>query len=93
MNPDKELAEVIKECASEVVGAENVSDFKETGGSEDVTFLMTRVQQHGGQAAHFYYGSDDTGPHRSDFDPDDEKSMPVGFTIQTKLLLKKNGIH
>ena len=93
MNPDKELAEVIRECASEVVGPENVSYFKETGGSEDVTFLMTRVQNHGGQAAHFYYGSDDTGPHRSDFDPDDEKSMPVGFTIQTKLLLKKNGIH
>ena len=90
MNPTPELSELVKQCAAEVVGADHVSDYSEKGGSEDATVLMARVQQHGGQAAHFYYGANHNGQHRSDFDPDDVKSMPVGFSVLVKILEKIN---
>lgn len=92
MHPDEDLAQLIELCAAEVVGADHVDYYSERGGSEDVTILMKRVQAHGGKAAHFYYGADHNGQHRSDFDPDDVKSMPVGFTVQTKLLETTNGV-
>lgn len=92
MHPDEDLAQLIEHCAAEVVGADHVDYYSERGGSEDVTILMKRVQAHGGKAAHFYYGADHNGQHRSDFDPDDVKSMPVGFTVQTKLLEATNGV-
>ena len=93
MNPTPELAKLIEKCAGEVVGADHVDYYSEKGGSEDATILMARVQQHGGKAAHFYYGADHNGQHRSDFDPDDVKSMPVGFSVQVKLIEATNGLH
>lgn len=92
MHPDEDLAKLIEHCAKEVVGKDHVDYYSEKGGSEDVTILMKRVQSHGGKAAHFYYGANHNGQHRSDFDPDDVKSMPIGFTVQTKLVQKSNGI-
>ena len=93
MHPDEDLAKLIEHCAAEVVGADHVDYYSERGGSEDVTILMKRVQSDGGKAAHFYYGADHNGQHRSDFDPDDVKSMPVGFTVQTKLIEATNGMN
>lgn len=93
MHPDEDLAKLIEHCAAEVVGADHVNYYSERGGSEDVTILMKRVQSHGGKAAHFYYGADHNGQHRSDFDPDDVKSMPVCFTVQTKLIEATNGMN
>lgn len=93
MHPDEDLAKLIEHCAAEVVGTDHVDYYSERGGSEDVTILMKRVQSHGGKAAHFYYGADHNGQHRSDFDPDDVKSMPVGFTVQTKLIEATNGMN
>lgn len=92
MNPSPELAAIIEKHAAEVVGSEHVSHYSEKNGSEDATILMARVQQHGGHAAHFYYGANHTGNHRADFDPDDVKSMPVGFTVQTLILKDLNGM-
>lgn len=92
MNPSPELAAIIEKHAAEVVGPEHVSHYSEKNGSEDATILMARVQQHGGHAAHFYYGANHTGNHRADFDPDDVKSMPVGFTVPTLILKDLNGM-
>lgn len=91
MNPTPELAAILEKHACEVVGSDHVFHYSEKGGSEDATILMARVQKHGGRAAHFYYGANHTGNHRSDFDPDDVKSMPVGFTVQTLAIMDLNG--
>ena len=92
MNPTPDLAALVEECAIETVGKENVDHYSEKGGSEDATILMARVQKLGGRAAHFYYGANHTGNHRSDFDPDDVKSMPNGFEVQTRVLQRLNGV-
>ena len=91
MNPSPDLARIIEDSAAETVGSDNVDHYSEKGGSEDATILMARVQKLGGRAAHFYYGADHKGNHRSDFDPDDVRSMPVGFTVHTRILQRLNG--
>ncbi len=91
MNPTPALAALVEEEAKKVVGDDHVFHYSEKGGSEDATILMARVQQHGGRAAHFYYGANHTGNHRSDFDPDDVKSMPVGFSVLIGTLNQLNG--
>lgn len=91
MNPTPELAAVIEKCAAEAVGPESVFHYGEKNGSEDATILMARVQSRGGKAAHFYYGANHTGNHRSDFDPDDVKSMPAGFEVLVLAVNELNG--
>lgn len=93
MNPTPELAEILEDCAVATVGREHVSHYSEKGGSEDATILMDYVQKRGGKAAHFYYGANHTGNHRSDFDPDDVKSMPIGFEMTTRVVKALNGLH
>lgn len=91
MNPTPELAKLLEQCAADVVGPDHVDYYSEKGGSEDATILMARVQKHGGKAAHFYYGADHNGQHRGDFDPDDVKSMPIGFAVLANALMALNG--
>ena len=93
MNPTPELAKLLEDCAVATVGREHVSHYSEKGGSEDATILMDYVQKRGGKAAHFYYGANHTGNHRSDFDPDDVKSMPIGFDMTTRIVETLNSVH
>lgn len=92
MAPTPSLAALLEKCAGETVGAEHVSHYSEKGGSEDVTVFMEAVQKHGGRAAHFYYGADTPAPnHSRNFDPDDKRSIPVGFEVMARALLSLNG--
>ena len=91
MNPSPELADLLEVCACETVGEKGVGRYSEKGGSEDFTVMMDRVQKLGGKAAHFYYGADSTCNHRSDFDPDDVRSMPIGFEVLVRVLTRLNG--
>lgn len=91
MNPSPELADLLEVCACETVGEKGVGRYSEKGGSEDFTVMMDRVQKLGGKAAHFYYGADSTCNYRSDFDPDDVRSMPIGFEVLVRVLTRLNG--
>lgn len=90
MTPTPELSRILEECSTAVVGAGKVFHYSVKGGSEDASILMDRVQKHGGSAAHFVYGADSDPNHTSTFDPDDEKSMPIGFTVMTLALERLN---
>ena len=61
------------------------------GGSEDVTYMMNEVEDNGGKALHFMYGSDlKAGHHNSKFDFD-ENTLDLAFNglkETIKLLLK-----
>ena len=53
---------------------------------------MHRVIEHGGRAAYALYGANQNGHHRSDFDIQDEESLPIGFGLFTGFLRRMNGI-
>lgn len=54
------------------------------GGSEDVTFMMNRVEEKGGKALHFMFGSDLTAAHHNNKFDFDEDTLVMAFKALTK---------
>ena len=71
-NSDTKLAERIKRIA-ETIGGFNIALHSSSGGSEDYTYMMARVQQNGGLATNIGVGADlgGWGHHTSEFDLDE----------------------
>lgn len=59
-------------------------------GSEDASWLIRKVQSHGGKGAFFVFGCNHHGHHKADFSIQDEQSLPNGFAIFTKFLQLEN---
>ena len=78
---DPEFADVVGDVARSVTGVDSVLDRDELGGSEDATYLMQRVQEHGGKAAYVAIGTDHPdGHHTPNFDVD-EDSIRIGVEV------------
>src|SRR5699024_7769652 len=61
------------------------------GGSEDVTYMMNRVEENGGKSIHFIFGSDLKAAHHNNKFDFDEDTLPMAFKAlkQTIKLLNK----
>ena len=81
-NSDVKLAERVEKIALET-GDFSVQVSEGGGGSEDYTYMMTRVQENGGLATHIGVGADlgGWGHHTSEFDIDES-----AFTGAIKIL-------
>ncbi|AQL41876.1 N-acyl-L-amino acid amidohydrolase [Halorientalis sp. IM1011] len=78
---DPELVDVVEVVAGRTDGVETVLRHDDLGGSEDATYLMRRVQDHGGNAAFVCVGTDHPGGHHTDTFDVDEDSLPVGVAV------------
>jgi len=78
---DEELRELVGEVAGATPGVDTVLDRDELGGSEDATYIMQRVQDHGGTAAYVGVGTDHPGGHHTATFDVDEDSLPVGVSV------------
>lgn len=88
---DRELIDLVAECAHEVPTCKNVVERKKLGYSEDFTLLARRVQAHGGKAEFFVVGADRTAAHHQrEFDID-ETGLETAFGIFRRTLEKLNG--
>ena len=87
---DEEACQILLEEARQVPGVESVVDMNAKVGSEDCTMLIRRVQEHGGEAAFFYFGCDHHGHHRGDFEIQDEVSLPIGWGVFTRFVQRIN---
>lgn len=74
---DQALVDVLADVAGSVPGIETVLERDELGGSEDASFLMRRVQEHGGVACYVGVGTDHPGGHHSATFDVDEASLPI----------------
>lgn len=80
------------ECAMhQVEGIKVLPRFKEQTGSEDCSWLIRKVADHGGQAAYFLYGCEHLGHHRPDFEIQDETNLPVAFKVYVNFARLING--
>jgi len=70
--------------AWEVEGVERVVPTEEFGVSEDVTYLMERVQENGGLASYVLVGTDHPTSHHTPTFDIDEDSLEVGVTLLTE---------
>lgn len=89
---DPELSALITEVGKETEGVEKIIPDGNFGGSEDISILGRRVQQHGGKAAFFICGADRTaGHHQSKFDID-ENALKTALGMYVGIAKKVNGI-
>ncbi|WP_240375858.1 amidohydrolase [Bacillus piscicola] len=71
--PSEKLLDFISETASEVSAIHTITRNFTSGGSEDATHMMRRVQENGGEAAYIVFGTSlAAGHHNEWFDIDEE---------------------
>ncbi|KAB1196383.1 MULTISPECIES: amidohydrolase [Haloferax] len=70
---DDALKTIVGDVSAGVEGVESILESDDLGGSEDATYLMQHVQDHGGLAAYVGVGTDHPGGHHTrTFDVDEE---------------------
>ncbi|MFB6141641.1 MAG: amidohydrolase [Halosimplex sp.] len=78
---DAAVVDVVETVAGRTSGVDSVLRRDDLGGSEDATFLMKRVQDHGGLAAYVGVGTDHPGGHHTATFDVDEDSLVVGVDV------------
>ena len=78
---DAELVDVVAAAAGATAGVGTVRRRGDLGGSEDATFLMRRVQEHGGLAAYVAVGTDHPGGHHTGTFDVDEADIDVAIDV------------
>ena len=87
---DEDLSDMVKEAAQSVEGVTRVFDIVGCTGSEDCSLLINKVQSHVGKAAFFFYGCNNHGHHKGNFEIQDTESMPVGLEVFLKMIERLN---
>ncbi|SEH47361.1 aminobenzoyl-glutamate utilization protein A [Halopenitus malekzadehii] len=83
---DPALVDHVANVADGIDGVTEVVPTADFGASEDATFLMKRVQEHGGLASYLIVGTDHpTGHHTPTFDID-ERSLRIGTDVLTEAI-------
>jgi aminobenzoyl-glutamate utilization protein A len=85
---DEELVESIHDAARAHPDVERATRRGSIGGSEDATFLMQRVQQHGGLATYACIGTDHPGGHHTSTFDVDEDSLTLGVDVLTEAIVE-----
>ncbi len=78
---DPELADIVYAVAEGVGGVDSVLHSAPLGGSEDATYLMDRVQEHGGRATFVGVGTDHPGGHHTPTFDVDERTLAIGVDV------------
>jgi len=90
---DTELVSCGYACACEMdLGDKFMSDAEFTA-SEDVVHMMNRVQQQGGKAAYFMFGTELSAEHHHPCFDFNEEVLPLMVEFYAKLLVKKQIEH
>jgi aminobenzoyl-glutamate utilization protein A len=84
---DDALADVVYDVAGGVDGVTSRLRRDALGGSEDATYLMQYVQDHGGKAAYVGVGTDHPGGHHTATFDTDEASLSIGIDTLTGAIL------
>ena len=86
-----EMYSKMEEAMHNVPGISVKARYHGPAGSEDCSWLIRKVAEHGGQAGFFIYGCEHKGHHRLDFDIQDERNLPVAFNVYVSFAKLVNG--
>ena len=84
---DKELVDFVSDSISALEGVVEIKKDEDFGGGEDFTYMMTRVQQHGGKATEMIIGTPLKAPHHNGSFDFDESVLPLASQIFAKIAL------
>jgi aminobenzoyl-glutamate utilization protein A len=85
-DPDSELVAIVAAAAEGCADVETVLESAPLDASEDVTYLMRRVQDRGGLATFVCVGTDHPGGHHAATFDVDEQTLDVGVRVLTRAL-------
>jgi aminobenzoyl-glutamate utilization protein A len=90
-NSDAGLAQMVEDIASDI-GGFTLRECESSGGSEDFTYMMRRVQELGGLATNIGLGADlgGWGHHTAEFDFD-ERALSLGVELLSAVTIKLLG--
>ncbi|MCI8512663.1 MAG: M20 family metallo-hydrolase [Lachnospiraceae bacterium] len=83
---DESLEPYISAGASRVPEITSYTPKSAFSGSEDATYLMSKVQSHGGRAAYMCIGSTIAAPHHNNKFDLDERSLLIGLKLYVSIL-------
>lgn len=84
---DQELMEQLSKKIKMVDGVKSIIISKDLNASEDVVYMMNKVQAQGGKASYLLFGSPLTaGHHETNFDFD-ERVLPIGVNVFEAIVL------
>jgi aminobenzoyl-glutamate utilization protein A len=86
---DEELVDVVEHIAKDTDGVDSVLRHADLGASEDVTYLMQAVKEHGGVATFVGIGTDHPGGHHTPTFDVDEDSLPIGVAVLSGTVLDR----
>lgn len=88
---DQELMEQLSKKIKAVSGVQSIVTNKDLNASEDVVYMMNKVQAQGGKASYLLFGSPITaGHHETDFDFD-ERVLPIGVNVFEEIVMHFQG--
>lgn len=93
---DRELIKLIKNIAINIKSYNDIKDVESFGASEDMCYMMNKVQIHGGKASYIMFGSNLEAEHHSpmfDFNEDDMISavkLYIGLIVNLSINNKKS---
>ncbi|WP_102399392.1 M20 family metallo-hydrolase [Haloimpatiens massiliensis] len=85
---DKELVEIIKNVATDMKSYSLIYDKEDFGASEDICYMMKKVQDNGGKAAYIMFGSDLKGEHHSPRFDFNEKDLINAVKLYIEVILR-----
>lgn len=83
---DLKLINIIKNACKNIDGVDSIIDEANFGASEDVTFMMKRVQANGGNACYTIIGSNLSGEHHAEDFDFDERSLGIWFRLYLEVI-------
>ena len=87
---DPEVTDAIISAAQNVPEIESIGTRHMRSGSEDCSFLMRRIQDHGGKAGFFLFGGNHHDHHQKDFDIYEDTAMLEALGVFCNLLKHYN---
>ncbi|GIP38700.1 peptidase M20 [Paenibacillus sp. J31TS4] len=82
-----ELIPLIRQAAEHMGNVDAIVPSRDLGGSEDVVYMINRVQEQGGQASYLLFGTPiDDGHHQECFDFDEEVLL-IGTELLARIVL------
>ncbi|GGL62581.1 amidohydrolase [Halocalculus aciditolerans] len=78
---DQALVDLVEAVAATTSGVDSVLERDALGGSEDATYLMQEVQQHGGLACYLCVGTSHPGGHHTKTFDVEEDTLRIGVDV------------
>jgi len=83
---DDSMVQLLTDVARDTDGVENVIERQEAGGSEDASYLISRVQDYGGTATYVGIGASNPAGHHTAYFDIDEDALELGVDVVTNAI-------